>query len=143
MGARGLEELLGYPPGVTCCTCTTSDTSKGPALFFFYEHLNGTLTYTRGTWPGQSRTKRFPHEFPFPGRNGLWSFTGLSSSSLSSHRPISFHIYKQGSSHNPPRVVGMERESPAPEQGAVPSHCSGPADPQCPLQIVGLKLIKQ
>lgn len=40
MGASGLEELLGYPPGGTSCTYTTSDTSKGPALFFFYEHLN-------------------------------------------------------------------------------------------------------
>lgn len=124
MGVSGLDELLGLPPEVTCCTYTTSDTSKGLALFFFYECLNGTLMYTCGTWPGQGRIKTFSHEFPFPGRNGLWRFTGLSSSSLSSHRPISFLIYKQGSSHSPPRDVGLERESPAPEEGAVPSHCS-------------------
>lgn len=32
MGVSGLEELLGLPPEVTCCTYTTSDTSKGLAL---------------------------------------------------------------------------------------------------------------
>lgn len=105
-GASGSKELLGCPPGVTCCTYTISDTLKRTALFFSSEHLNDVLMCTYRVWPGQSKNKRFSHEFPFPGRNGLWSFTGLSSSSFS-HGPISFHIYKQGSDHSPLRVVEM------------------------------------
>lgn len=129
-GRDGREELLGCPPGVICCTYTTSNTLNGIALFFSYEHLNDTLMCTNRAWPGHSRNKRFSHEFSIPGRNGLWSFTGLSSSSLS-HGPISCHIYKQGSdlTVTPPRDLEMNGRALSLSRGLCLPHCCGPGDP--------------
>lgn len=60
------------------------------------------------------------HEFPFPGRKGLGSFTGLNSSSIplmgyleSYLGQVSFHIYKQGSNPGLPRDLEMS----VPKQG--------------------------
>lgn len=54
-GAIGCNELLGCPPGVTCCTHTISDTLKGTALFFSSEDLSDVPMCTCRVWPEQKQ----------------------------------------------------------------------------------------
>lgn len=135
-GASGHEQLLGCPPGVTCCPYTTSDTLKEIALFFSYKHLNDMLVSTGRMRPGQSRNKRFSHKFPFPGKNGLWNFTGLSSSALSTDLSLSVSINKEATVALPGMWNWSGRAWPL-SRGAVPSHCCGPGDPSilCKLSL--------